>query len=113
MDYYTIYISTIFLLKIVFIILASTHLYLKLKNKTDSDLDKQVLFWRERTEFIFIALMAVLLIYLFNPRKNRMVMINNETQMLSFLFGVVLIITADWKIFFKESNIFKKIQFVL
>jgi hypothetical protein len=88
-------------------------LYLKLKNKTDSDLDKQVLFWRERTEFIFIALMAVLLIYLFNPRKNRMVMINNETQMLLFLFGVVLIITADWKIFFKESNIFKKIQFVL
>jgi hypothetical protein len=57
--------------------------------------------------------MAVLLIYLFNPRKNRMVMINNETQMLLFLFGVVLIITADWKIFFKESNIFKKIQFVL
>ena len=113
MDYYTIYIYVIFLIKIIFIILASTHLYLQFKNETNSELDKQVLFWRERTEFIFIALMAVLLIYLFNPRKNRMVMINNETQMLLFLFGVVLIITADWKIFFKESNIFKKIQFVL
>ena len=40
MNYYTIYISIIFLLKIVFIILASTHLYLRLKNETNSDLNK-------------------------------------------------------------------------
>ena len=77
-----------------------------------SNLDKEILFWRERFEFVFTALMAVLLIYLFNPRKNRMIMINNETQTLLFLFGFVLIITADWKSFFKESDILKKIQFV-
>jgi hypothetical protein len=112
MDYYTIYIYAIFLIKIVFIILASGHLYLKFKNKMGSNLDKEILFWRERFEFVFTALMAVLLIYLFNPRKNRMIMINNETQMLLFLFGFVLIITANWKIFFKESDILKKIQFV-
>ena len=75
--------------------------------------DKQVLFWRERTEFIFTSLMAILLIYLFNPIKNKMFMINNETKLLLYLFGIVLIITADWKTFFKESNIFKKIQFVV
>ena len=49
MDYYTISISIIFLLKIVFIILASAHLYLKFKNKTHSDLDKEILFWRTAT----------------------------------------------------------------
>ena len=113
MDYYKIYISTTFLLKIVFVILASANVYLKFKNKAGSDLDKEILFWKERVEFVFIVLMSILLIYLFNPIRNKMVMINNETQMLLFLFGVVLIITADWKIFFKESNIFKKIQFVL
>jgi hypothetical protein len=113
MDYYTIYISIIFLIKIVFVILATVHLYLKFKNKTDSDLDKQVLFWRERTEFIFTSLMAILLIYLFNPIKNKMFMINNETRLLLYLFGIVLIITANWKIFFKESDVFKKIQFVV
>ena len=112
MDYYTISISIIFLLKIVFIILAVAHLYLKFKNKTHSDLDKEILFWRERIEFMFTASMAVLLIYLFNPRKNRMFMINDETKVLLFLFGFVLIITANWKLFLKESNIFKKIQFV-
>jgi len=60
MNYYTIYISIVFLLKIVFIILASTHLYLKFKNKTGSDLDKEILFWKERAEFVFIVLMAIL-----------------------------------------------------
>jgi hypothetical protein len=57
--------------------------------------------------------MAILLIYLFNPQKNRIFMINNETQTLLFLFGFVLIITANWKTFLKESGMFKKIQFVV
>ena len=112
MDYYTIYIYVIFLIKIIFIILASTHLYLQFKNDTASNLDKVVLFWRERFEFIFTTLMAILLIFLFNPYKNKMYMINNETRLLLYLFGFVLIITADWKSFLKESDIFKKIQFV-
>ena len=113
MDYYTIYIYVIFLIKIIFIVLASTHLYLKFKNETYSELDKEVLFWRERVEFIFILLMAILLIFLFNPYKNKMYMINNETKVLLYLFGIVLIVTADWKAFLKESEIFKKIQFVV
>jgi hypothetical protein len=113
MDYYTIYISIIFLIKIVFVILATVHLYLKFKNKTGSDLDREILFWRERSEFIFTTLMAILLIYLFNPIKNKMFMINNETKLLLYLFGVVLIITADWRQFFKTPGVFKKIQFVV
>ena len=113
MDYYTIYIYLVFFIKIVFIILASTHLYLKFKNETNSNLDKEVLFWRERIEFIFTSLMAFLLIYLFNPKNNRIFMINHETKLLLFLFGVVLIITANWKIFLKESDLLKKIQFVV
>ena len=113
MDYYAIYISIVFLLKIVFVILASANVYLKFKNKAGSDLDKEILFWKERVEFVFIVLMSILLIYLFNPIKNKLFMINNETKLLLYLFGVVLIITADWKAFFKESGIFKKIQFVV
>ena len=113
MDYYTIYIYLVFFIKIVFIILASTHLYLKFKNETKSDLDKTILFWRERCEFIFSVLMAFLLIYLFNPRNNRIFMINHETKVLLYLFGFILIITANWKPFLKESHIFKKIQFVV
>jgi len=113
MDNYTICIVLIFLIKIIYVILASTHLYLRMKGKAGTELDKEVLFWKERVEFIFVLLMSVLLIYLFNPRSNRIFMINYETKYLLFLFGFILIITAKWGTFFKEPTIFRKLQFIL
>jgi hypothetical protein len=87
-----------------------THIYLKVKGETDSDLDKKVFYWKERFEFIFILLMAILLIYLFNPRMERNVIINGETKLLLYLFGVVLLITANWDTFFHEAEWFQYLQ---
>ena len=107
---YHIYIIFIILVKIGFIVLALTHLYLKHHGKTNSEKDKNVLFWKDRFEFVFIILMACLLIYLFNPRKDRSFMINYETKLLLFLFGFILLITANWNTFIEESEIFKDIK---
>ena len=85
-------------------------MYLKLKHKEHSETDKKIVFWKERLEFIFIILMAVLLIYLFNPRNDRSISIDYETKILLYLFGFILLITADWKDFFHESPTFKMIQ---
>jgi hypothetical protein len=41
----------------MFVILALTHLYLKIKGKNDSETDKLVLYWKQRFEFVFIALL--------------------------------------------------------
>jgi len=90
--------------------MAVTHIFLKVKGKADSDLDKNIVYWKERFEFVFVLLMAILLIYLFNPRKERMVMIDGETKILFYLFGFVLLITAKWGDFFHESKWFKYIQ---
>ena len=54
--------------------------------------------------------MSCLLIYLFNPRSNRVVLIDNETKVLLFLFGIIVLITAKWNIFIKENQIFKYFQ---
>ena len=54
--------------------------------------------------------MSILLIYLFNPRFNRELLINGETKLLLFLFGFVLILTAKWNIFFEESKWFVKLK---
>jgi len=107
---YDIYIILIVLVKIGFIGLAVTHLYFKHHGKINSEKDKEVLFWKERFEFVFIILMACLLIYLFNPRNERNFMINYETKLLLFLFGFILLITANWQIFIEESEIFKDIK---
>jgi len=104
------YVTFIFLIKIGFIIMAVTHVYLKAKGEEKSDLDKKILYWKERFEFIFIALMSILLIYVFNPRTDRTILVDKETKILLYLFGFILLITAKWDLFIKESPLFKKIQ---
>ena len=111
MKYYDVYVSIAILVKVIFIILALIHLYYKMKNLTNSPNDKNVLYWKDRMEFVFTIMMALLLIYIFNPRSSRIIGLDTETKFLLFLFGIILIITAKWEIFFKESIVFKKIQF--
>jgi len=113
MKRYDLYITFIFLVKLIFLFLAITHLYFTIKHKTDSEMDKKVLYWKEKIEFIFIILMSCLLIYLFNPRSNRVVLIDNETKVLLFLFGIIVLITAKWNIFIKENQIFKYFQSIV
>ena len=108
-----IYINFIIFIKICFIISVITHIYLKNTQKEGSDLDKKALYWREKLEFIFKALMAGLIIYLFNPRRSRERLIDYEVKVLLYLFGFILLITAEWSAFFKESEWFKKLQLIL
>ncbi len=110
MSYFDKYVMLIILVKVVFVILAVSHLYFNIKGKTDSKTDKKIVFWKERVEFVFITLMSLMLIYLFNPRSNRNLELDFETKLLLYLFGFILLITAKWEIFFKESPLFKKIQ---
>ena len=110
MDKYTLFIYLIFAVKLCFVSMSVTHIYLKVKGESDSDLDKKVFYWKERFEFIFLLLMAILLIYLFSPGKERTIMIDGETKVLLYLFGVVLLITANWDTFFHEAEWFQYLQ---
>ena len=110
MNNFDIYVYLIFLIKIIFIIFAVIHIYNKIKGQTNSSEDKKIVFWKDRTEFIFIIMMALLLIYLFNPRNNKPLILDYETKLLLFLFGFILIITAKWSIFIQQSVIFTRIQ---
>ena len=51
----------------------------------------------------------VLLIYVFNPRSNTLE-INKETKFLFYVYGFILIISADWTIFINESFIINTIK---
>ena len=110
MDKYTLFIYLIFAVKLCFVSMSVTHIYLKVKGESDSDLDKKVFYWKERFEFIFLLLMAILLIYLFSPGKERTIMIDGETKVLLYLFGIVLLITANWADFFHEAEWFQYLQ---
>lgn len=110
MSYFSKFVILIILMKIIFIILAVSHLYLKIKGKEDSETDKKIIYWKERVEFVFITLMSIMLIYIFNPRANRETLIDFEIKVLLYVFGFILLITAKWGIFFKESPFLKNAQ---
>ena len=105
-DFFLLFIVII---KFIFVLAAIGHIILSHStNKKAANADPKLIYWKERTEFIFIISMAILLIYHFNPRWPQKY-INSETSLLFFLFGVVLIITADWNIFITESTWYQKI----
>jgi hypothetical protein len=50
--------------------------------------------------------MAILIIYLFNPRQKRNDLLDNkETKLLMYIFGIVLIFTSNWVQFISDSTI--------
>ena len=113
MRYFDIYIGLIFLVKIIFILLAIYRLYVKSKEPHQEKLLESLEFWKLRIEFIFITLMSILLIYLFNPRANKLYLIDGETKLLLYLFGFVLLLTENWSLFIQEAPWFKKLQSML
>ena len=103
-----IFIFFIILVKIVFIISAIGHVFLSHStNSKAKNIDPKLLYWKERTEFVFIVSMAILLIYHFNPRFAKKP-IGEETSILFFLFGWILIFTSKWSLFVHEAPWYAK-----
>ena len=94
-DYFVFFII---LIKICYIISAIGHIYFSHSiNPNAKKIDDKLLYFHEITEFIFTISMAILLIYYFNPRFSKKP-IDEETSLLFFLFGGILIFTAKWSL---------------
>jgi hypothetical protein len=105
MKLYTAYVSLIFLVKIIYFVFALLVIYYT--KKKNEELKEIFTFWKHHIEFLFIALMSLLLIILFNPFYNGLKLIDYETKLLLFVYGIIIIIGAQWSLFFKESMVFK------
>lgn len=113
MDYYSIYIFFIILIKIIFIGLSIYSIILRKKGDEKTTKYSEIIFWKDRIEFIFIIAMALLLIYLFNSYNNKTNCIDYETRILLFLFGIILIITAKWNYFITTSPLLRDVQIAI
>ena len=106
-------IYIIIFIKVVFLVSTIGHLLLrffKITSPKSKDLDTKFIYLKSKTEFIFTILMAILLIFIFSPRHNNQKYITKEIGILFYLFGLILIITANWSDFFKEAKWFKSIS---
>jgi|688.fasta_scaffold2013738_1 hypothetical protein len=107
------FIYVIIGIKVLFLLSTLSNLFLtkivkdnKLIQKYSHKLNKI----KEQTEFVFVFLTSILMIAIFYPRQNNMKYINEHVKLLFYLFGWILIITANWNLFFHESVVLQKIS---
>ena len=90
-------------LKIIFI--GTTLLHKYVTHNTQSKLkkyDDTIVYLRDVSEFIFVALMCIILIFVFHPRQDHNKYLNKEMRFLIYLFGWIILLTADWSDFFSN-----------
>ena len=92
MDFLHGIVTLSILVKIIFIVSIILLFFLKKKNKKETKLYQQTDAVRKGSDFWFKITMAVLIIYLFTPRK-RCVMIRVEERLLLITFGWFLLIS--------------------
>jgi hypothetical protein len=122
------FVLIIILIKIVYsvayfshIVLDNMHLFTNndsIDSKSDyidstlkSDLDVNILHWKEVSEFLFIVCMSLLLIYHFFPDHNMIhnykpIIVDKESKVLFLLLGFILLFSANWTILFDKDSDF-------
>ena len=115
MTAYNLLIILIIMIKVIFILLKGLAFYNRVMGIKDTLFSTNVLFWADRVEFIYTFLMAILIIALFkNAVKVGVLCIyDKETIFLMYVFGFILLFTADWNEFISESTIITNIQIML
>jgi hypothetical protein len=113
------FVTFLFIVKILFAILAIIHIYLKRTGKGDEyvKLNHFVEFWKERCEFIFIIGVSLLLLYFFFPgrgwRRDSEIKTTFEMRFLFFVYGIIILVNLDWKLFIGESPLLDIVQKIL
>jgi len=105
MDYFNIYVYFIVLVKICFIVSALYLRVLERQNNKDISRINTLKSFKENLQFIFVISISILLILLFSPFTNKTYfpkVFEPETRMLLFLYGIIMIIEADWSTFFSD-----------
>ena len=112
MSAYDLLIIFIIIIKVIFILLKLTGIYNKVMGNTDTLFGTNILFWTDRIEFIYKFLMALLIIVLFKNAINEgfLCIYDKETLFLMYVFGFILLFTANWNQFISESTIITNIQ---
>jgi len=102
------FIFFVIIVKIAFSVAYVGHIILAYTDTFFSKVvDESLVYWKERTEFVFVICMSVLLIYHFLPGSDNMV-VGKETKTLFLFLGILLLFTAKWTLFLDEESHFIK-----
>jgi hypothetical protein len=112
MKVFDVFIAFIFIVKIIFVFCAVWYKALVKKGLGDTDKAQNLIGWKNNLEFVFLICMAIVCILLFNPFRRTLI-IDRETRLLLFVFGIIVFINADWELYFKPSKTFSYLKSVI
>jgi hypothetical protein len=104
------FIRFAFFTKLLYMFSALYGYYLISRKKDDTEVYQHVEYWKERFEFIFMICMSILILYFFSPLTGNVLRFDNETKFLFFVFGLILLIRVNWRLFFEQSIWFTMLQ---
>ena len=99
------FVYFIIFVKGLFLFFSIWNYYLKKKhgggggNGGETKLEKKVSYYKKLTENIFIVLVSILLIYLFNPYHDNKYLDNKYVKILFCIYGILTLVTFDWSEF--------------
>jgi uncharacterized membrane protein YbjE (DUF340 family) len=102
---YFLFTNLIVVVKVSFLAVVIYYHYLKRKEPSNAKKVSSVLIMKEQIEFVYILLMSILLLINFNPWTT--VSIDVETRILLFIYGIVILLTANYSTFFNQSIVKK------
>jgi len=104
-DAFVILVIIIKVIFVVFAILTKFYIY-KIKHSNRDEVSYYTKkyewsnYWKERLETCFLICMGFICIIVFNPFYGYRFFIDEETRILLFLFGIIIMITSNWKLIF-------------
>ena len=106
------FIDFLIFIKIVFII--NVIIYIFIKHFTNLyHYEKIIKYIISHINLIFSISISILLIFIFRPRHNNIIYITTEMSILFYIFGLLLFITSNWELYFKEPLWFKELTEIL
>lgn len=108
--FYISFVGVLIILKIVYVICVFWMLYMRFKKRQAEPIYSKLEYWKERSEILFICGMSFMLIHLFNPFSSKSLVITQEEKISIYSFGWVILLTINWEVFIKESEIFRLIK---
>ena len=98
---YIIYIYVLILLKLFYI---GSLLVIRVDKKSNDSLVKL----NKLSKNIVMIMLALLMLYLFHPKRTGGVLVEGETKLLLFIFGIFTLIDLPWTYLYKELKIKSK-----
>ena len=104
------YITFVFIIKLLYALSASIAFYLSYTKKDNGEFYEDLVFWRDRFEFMFVACMSTLILFFFYPKSTKPMDFDFETKLLFYVYGWIVLLKANWKMFFGESFLLNALQ---